>query len=201
MALFLVTAPTLEPLTLDQAKSQIRRTDLTDEDEFIDNILIPAARERAEQATRRQLLTATWDYKLDAFPCDSSEPIVLPLPPLISIPSISYVDPDGATQTWSASLYQVSAPTGPRAARGKVAPVYGESYPSTRAQMDAVTIRFVAGYGATRSTIPPRLKQAMLLDLGTLYEHREDMIVGQGYAISEFPVGAAAIYRSFASHG
>lgn len=201
MALFLVTAPTDEPLALSEAKKQIRREDVDDEDAFIQDLLIPAVRQRGEQATRRQFLNATWDYKLEGFPCDSQEPIVMPLPPLVSVTSISYVDPDGATQTWSSSLYQVSAPTGPLAQRGRITPVYGESYPSTRAQMDAVTIRFVAGYGATDENFPPRLKMAMLLDLGTMYENREDMVVGQGYVISEMPMGSAAIYRSFKSHG
>jgi uncharacterized phiE125 gp8 family phage protein len=197
MALFLVTAPADEPITLSEAKQQVRRTDVTADDSYLQTILIPAVRERAEIATRRQLLTATWDLKLDAFPCGADDAIVLPKAPLISVTSISYVDPDGATQTWSSSLYAVSAPTGPMAARGEIRPVYGESYPSVRFQTNAVTVRFVAGYGTSATSVPPRLKMGMLLDLGTLYEHREDLVVGQGYALAEFTSGAGAVYRSF----
>jgi uncharacterized phiE125 gp8 family phage protein len=199
MALFLVTPAASEAVTLPEAKKQVRRTDLTDDDDLLQNVLIPAVRERCELATRRQLLTATWDWKLDAFPCSSEEALEIPLPPLLSVTSISYVDPDGATQTWSSADYLVSKPVGPRAARGRVTPIYGGIYPSTRAQVDAVTVRFVAGYGTSTTSIPAQLRMAMLLDLGTLYENREDMIVGQGYVITPFPTGSKQIYQSYRS--
>ncbi len=199
MALFLVTAPTAEPITLAEAKQQTRRTDSTDEDELLQNVIVPAVRERCEMATRRQMLTATWDWKLDEFPCASEEPLMIPLAPLLGITSISYVDQDGATQVWNSALYQVSAPVGPRAARGRVTPVYGGTYPSARYQMDAVTVRFTAGYGTTPVTIPNQLRMAMLLDLGVLYENREDMIVGQGYTITPMQVGSKQIYQSYRS--
>lgn len=194
--------PIAEPLTLLEAKRQVRRTDVTDDDEFLDLTLIPAARERGEQATRRQFITATWDLKLDSkFPCGSDEPIVLPVPPLLTVVFVKYVDTNGTLQTWASSNYVVDAPVGPQAARGRIVPAYGVSWPMTRDQLNAVTIRFTCGYGTTDASIPPRLKMAMLLDIGTLYEHREDVVVGQGYAITPFPMGAAQVYRSFKSHG
>jgi uncharacterized phiE125 gp8 family phage protein len=208
VALSLVTAAASEPVTLDEAKRQIRRTDVSDDDAYLEDTLIPAVRERAERETFRQLITATWDLKLDRFPWpEDLSPweqwrypqgvIKVPLPPLQSVTSISYVDGNGATQVWASSEYIVDAPAGPKAARGRITPVYGVSWPTTREQINAVTVRFVCGYGTSHTAVPPRLKMAMLVDLGTLYEHREDVIVGQGFTIDEFPLGSLAIYRQY----
>ncbi len=68
MALTLFTPPTAEPVSLEEAKRHLR-VDGNDEDVDILG-LITAAREQAERHTRRQLLTATWDLKLDRFPAD-----------------------------------------------------------------------------------------------------------------------------------
>lgn len=209
MGLSLVTAPDGEPLTLAEAKRQTRRTEVEDDDAYLQDALIPAVRERAEQATRRQFLTATWDLQLDAFPCWT---IDVPLPPLQAVSSIHYVDTSGVTQTLAADQYVVDAPgvvtvnadptyrvIGGRGRRGRITPAYGLIWPCTRCQMNAVTIRFLAGYG-TASDVPPRLKMGMLLDLGTLFENREDQVVGQGFAVSPFPNGAEAVYRAFKSY-
>jgi uncharacterized phiE125 gp8 family phage protein len=211
VALTLVTGATDEPIRLDEAKLHVRRTDIEDDDEYFDTFLIPAVRARAEQQTGRQLLTATWDWVLDRFPCDATEALIVPKAPLQHVSSISYIDSDGATQTWSSSNYLVDAPgavtvatdvykvLGTTVTRGRITPAYGLTWPTTRSQMNAVTIRFLAGYG-TASDVPYQLKRAMLLDLGTLFENREDMVVGQGYVISPFPYGAESIYRAFKSY-
>jgi uncharacterized phiE125 gp8 family phage protein len=207
----LQTSPIAEPLTLAQAKQQVRREDVDTDDAYLEETLIPAARERGEFETARQFISTTWDLKLDRFPCpDDLSPweqrwypqgvLRVPKPPLQSVVSISYVDPDGATQTWASNQYVVDAPDGPTAARGRIVPVYGVSWPTTREQINAVTVRFVAGYGDSAAAVPPRLRMGMLEDLGTLYEHREDFVVGQGYAITPFPLGSSAIYRAFKSY-
>jgi uncharacterized phiE125 gp8 family phage protein len=192
------STPIAEPLTLDAAKQQVRRRDTTDDDVLLEDILIPAARERAEQATRRQFITATYDLTLDGrFPGE----IVLPLPPLQSVLSVTYVDDDGVTQTLATNQYTVDAPSGPRAQRGRIVPAYNVTWPGTRYQINAVTVRFVAGYGDDHTAVPPRLKMAMLQDVATLYENREDVVLGQGYSVIAFPSGSTATYANFRSHG
>jgi uncharacterized phiE125 gp8 family phage protein len=152
-----VLAPATEPVTLDEAKKHLR-VDVPDEDALIDD-LIRGAREYAETFTHRSFLTQTWDDKREAFPCDG-EAIWLPQPPLLSVTSVTYVDTAGVTQTWSPTLYTVDAPVGPKARAGCLVPNYGEIYPSTRDVVNAVTIRFVAGYGAASAV--PRLILACL---------------------------------------
>ena len=212
MALYVVEAPEAEPISLAAAKKQTRREDVTVDDELFDQILIPAVSQRCQDATGRQLIEATWDLKLDGFPACGW--IDVPRPPLIRVVSIAYVDTNGATQTWviseesggswiagaDAANVIVDAPTGPRCARGRIEPAYGMSFPPARCQLNAITVRFMAGYGTVAAAVPPRLKLAMLQDLGSMYENREDLIVGQGFVISEMPTGASAVYRKYRSH-
>ena len=159
MALSLVTPPTSEPITVDEAKLHLKITpDVTTDDSLIE-ALITAAREWVETFTHRAVPVQTWDLALDGFPCDGG-PIVLPKAPTISITSVTYVATDGTSTVWSSALYMTDLPVGPTARRGTVLPAYGECYPVTRAVPRAVTVRFVAGYLAT-TAIPDPVPVAM----------------------------------------
>jgi len=126
---------------------------------------IKAAREYGETFTHRAFITQTWDLKLDAFPCDVIE---IPQAPLLTAasspastdPVITYVDTAGATQTWSAALYTVDAPSGPKARLGRITPIYGGVFPATRDVVNAVTVRFYAGYGAA-GAVPSLVKTCL----------------------------------------
>lgn len=178
MPLKIITTPDSEPVTLSEAKMHLRET-LPDNDTLI-NSLITAARQWAENFTGRALLTQTWDYLLDAF---TDEAIVLPFPPLQSVTSIKYIDASGVEQTLATSEYVVDTASQP----GVVRLAYGKSWPSARAQANAVAIRFAAGYG-NASAVPGAIKSACLLMIGELYERREHGIAGT--VISVVPVSA-----------
>src|SRR4051812_24706781 len=112
-------APTAEPLLLAEAKQHLRIDGAYDD--ALVNRLIGAAREYAEQETRRQLMTSTYRLTLDYFPgrCAWSEglpretrekaweygryfhdrAILLPRPPLQSVTSVVYTDSNGVQQT------------------------------------------------------------------------------------------------------
>jgi uncharacterized phiE125 gp8 family phage protein len=169
MALTLVTAPAQEPISLVEAKAHLR-VDTADDDALIDG-LIRAAREHVETYTHRAPITQTWDLKRNEFPC--GDVIWIPKAPLVSVTSITYVDTAGDSQTWSSALYTVDAPSGPMARQGLVTPVYGESFPSTRRQVNAVTVRFVAGYGSTTAAsllaVPASIKAAMKILIAHWY--------------------------------
>jgi len=177
-----------EPLTLEDARAHIRAySDVTAEDSLIES-LITAARAYAENFTNRVLLTQTWDLVLDAFPAGILE---LPQAPLQSIDSVLYIDSDGAEQTLAASAYKVDAVTDP----GRVAPAYGALWPMTRAEPNAVTIRFVAGYGDAAAAVPMPIKQAMLLMVGHLYQNREAVQAeGDFYRL---PLGVEALLSPY----
>jgi uncharacterized phiE125 gp8 family phage protein len=170
-------------MTLADAKVHLKVEDATDDG--LIRALIGAAAEYAETFTRRRLLTQTWDLKLDDFPCAVIE---LPFPPVSSVTSVSYVDTAGDTQTWSSALYTATLPVGPQAAPATIEPIYGESFPSTRSQSSAVTVRFVCGYGAA-SDLPSSIVAAMKLLIGHWYVNREAAIVSMNTATSVIPMG------------
>lgn len=177
MPLSEVTAPTYEPLGLQEVKDHLRVTH-SDQDALISE-LIPAARRFAEGYTRRALITQTWDLLLDRFP----KLIELPRPPLQSVTSIAYVDATGTSQTLDAANYQIDAVSAP----ARVAPSYGNIWPQTYAEMNVVTVRYVAGYGDAGGDVPAGIRQAMLMLIGHLYENPEATI--SGTIIARVPMG------------
>lgn len=134
------------------------------------NLLIASARAAAEIEVRRFLVTQTIDAKLDGFPGDEEE---IRLPPLQSVSAITYVDGNGTTQTLASSLYNVDSSSKP----ARITPSYGNTWPVTREQVNAVTIRFVAGYGAA-AAVPQCIKQWMLLQLETAWNNRDRLAAG-----------------------
>ena len=183
LQLIQTVAPDEEPLTLKQAKKQLRvELDETEEDELI-RTLIKAARSAAETFLRRQLITATYELYLDAFP----KQIQLPHPPLQAVNSIKYIDADGAEQTLADSVYDVDIAS----MVGRAVLAYGESWPSTRAQIQAVTVNYDAGYGQ-RTAVPPDIIAGLKLHVGHLFEHREDVVLG--ISVAELPKGSESLY-------
>jgi len=169
--LSLVSPPAVEPISLESAKHYLRETDDAQND--VVRQAIRAARRRIETVTGRQLISAGYTLKFDNPP--SERYIELPRPPLISVSAGTYIDLAGATQTWSTSLYQVDAPTGPHADRGRLAPIYGSDWPPIRPEtFNSFVVAFTAGYGTTAEAIPEDLLQALLKVLAGYYVHRGD---------------------------
>ena len=171
MGLTLVTAPVVEPIGLQQAKDHLR-VEHADDDALID-LLIAAARRRAEDLTARQLITAIYDQTWhDGFPST----IRLLKSPVQSVASVKYIDGDGVEQTLNASLYTI-VNTDDRD-EACIVPAYNESWPATRNIPNAVTVRFTAGFGDGPADIPAPIHAAMLLMIGHLYERREETHIG-----------------------
>lgn len=116
----------------------------------------------------RALITQTWTMKLTGFPCEDK--IVLPAPPLQSVTSITYKDSNGDTQTFASSNYVVV--TGGALAKGYVRLASGATWPATYDHPEAVTIVFVAGYGAAATDVPASIRAAGLLLVEDAYRHR-----------------------------
>lgn len=167
----LITPAAVEPVTLTEAIDWMR-IDGTVEDALIDP-LIPAARRWAEGYARRALITQTWDMMLDRFP---ARDILVPLPPLQSVTSIDYIDTAGASQLLAASEYQTDIVSEP----GRIAPsVDAVTWPATQiGALNAVTIRFTAGYGIAAQSVPEPIRQGMLMLIAHMFERRESTIVG-----------------------
>lgn len=170
--------PSATPFDVEELKTFLRINGLTDayEDALLE-LLIKAAVGVCESYCRIALIQQTWQAKLDAF-CDE---IVLPRPPLIAVSSITYVDSAGATQTVDSSVYQLDSFNRP----GRVLLAYNQSWPSTRAQNQAVTITWTAGYGTDGTSVPENLKNGLKLLCGAFYAMRESLDLGKS---SEIPL-------------
>ena len=187
MALKLITGPVIEPVTITEAKLHLR-VDHSDEDTFITN-LIKVAREWVEDATWRALLTQTWEMRLDTWP---TLPLQMPKAPLQSIVSIKYMDEDGVESTVDSSVYDVDTYSEP----GRIFFKKNQVWPSVNLyERGAVRIQFKAGWLAAVN-VPYKLKAAMLLFIGHLYENREQIIIASGLTPVELPMGVYALVAS-----
>lgn len=195
MALVLVTPPPEEPVTLDEAKTDMRvDLDFTDLDALI-TAYIAAARQHAETICRRAFVTQSWRLTADRFPSPMSGRLTeywlgqnwglagmggvshfpmtdrtgygfqIPLSPLASVDSIQYIDPAGTLQTMSTSDYKVDTDSEPP----RVLPGYGKAWPSTRQEINAVKLTFTVGYG-NRSKVPDGIKAAIKMYCKAHYE-------------------------------
>lgn len=191
VSLELVTAPTEEPITLDEAKAHVFVIN-GDYDEYI-NSLITAARVVCETKTHQTLLATTWRQRLSCWP--SCGVIELYRPPLVSVTSVTYVDENGDTQTLSGASYAVDVNSKP----GRILRGYGVTWPSLRYEGVAapVTIQYVAGY-ANVAAVPAPFKQAMKLLIGHWFKQREEINIGN--IVNTVPMAADALLASV-SHG
>lgn len=198
MATRLITPPTADPLTLLEVKAHCR-VDI-DDDGLIAGYLL-AARVHIENETRRAFMTQTWELTIDdRWPAERvngswRHRVVLPRPPMLSVESITYVDQLGATQTLAVDQYLAAKSD---TDEWVIRPAYGVNWPGVREQMAAITITFVAGYGANPSDVPEPLRQAMLLLVGHMYENREAINVGN--IVTELPLAVQSLmfpYRVF----
>lgn len=166
-----ITEPTLEPVTLTEAKLHCR-VDHNTEDLLISS-LITAARQYCERVQGRAYITQTLEVTMDDYP--ASDIVKLPRPPLQSVTSIKYTDEDGTESTMSASSYIVDDDSLP----GRISLKSGYSWPSTVLQeIGGFKIRYVAGYGSAASSVPQYIKQAILLLVAHWYMNRETVMVG-----------------------
>lgn len=171
MAVTVSVAPTVEPVSVQDAKAQSNLTACND-DALLNRLLL-AARQWVEKTWNVSLCTQTLLYQLDSPPC-SGQVLLLPRSPVSSVSSIAYTDINGTTQTWSSSDYQVDTSSKP----ARLMPAYDESWPSVRPNtFNAFRVTYVAGYGAA-SAVPEAFKQAILMLAAHWYVNREASVTG-----------------------
>lgn len=169
----LITPAADLPVALDTAKRHLRIAG--DEDDSLVVEKLEEAVSIAETYLDRQLMPATYKWSIDSFYTEAVRftEIPLPLPPLVSVDKIEYVDQDGVLQAVPASTYDVDTACEP----GVIRLAYNQVWPVPRAQVNAVQITFIAGY-ADQEAIPKSIRSGILLMLGSLWENREDEITG-----------------------
>lgn len=150
----LKTGPAVEPVSLDDLKLWAR-IDTSAEDELL-AMLIIAARQAAEEHTRRAFLRQTWTLSVLGW----TGWLPIPRPPLIEVMEVRSVGPDGASTVWPAADYL---------ARG--AGDHGQIMAMTPA-IGPVEIDFEAGFGAAAVDVPAAIRTAVMGWASELYESR-----------------------------
>lgn len=194
------TAPTVAPVTLQEAKHQLS-VDHADSDVLLEQ-LIAAAWQYAEQVTRRQLITATWTQTFDQFPPDRDVPefagshiIELRKPPLQSVSSVKYYDTGGVQQTMSSGDYDVDTAAQP----GRLVLGYQKTWPTCRGHINDVEIIYVAGFGTAETDVPDSIRQGILMLVAHWHENREATISGTIIAI--VPLAVDSLFMSERVYG
>jgi uncharacterized phiE125 gp8 family phage protein len=148
--------PAVEPVTLAEASAYADyEGNETSKNELISSLIV-AARRKVERDAGLALITQTRQAKFDCFPCGYQR---FPVAPIQSV-AITYLDGDGASQTWGTSNYQLDDHNMPP----RVAPVNGVVWPTTKTgTFEAATFTLVCGYGADVADVPEEAKTAIKL--------------------------------------
>ena len=166
-------APTVEPLTLTEAKAQLRIEDSFTLDDTYINSLISMSRDRAEKYCNRFFT----EQQISILYVDAMPLIIdLQYPDLASVESLQYTDSDYVLQTVSAGDYVVDLDRQRITITGNVES--GIDY-----RVNATTAAPVEYEGA---------KAAMLMMLADMYDLRTESVVG--VSISDNPAVKAALY-------
>lgn len=169
-------APAAEPLTTADAKAHIR-VDHTDDDAMIGSIAA-AARAHVEARTATRLYTQTVSFKTD----DWADMANLPICPVQSISSISYVDIAGDVITLPTTVYETRLDL----LEPSIVLKYSQAWPTIR-MGSLITVTAVVGYGAAGAQ-PPEVIHAIKLLVGDMYAQRETFFNGPATAV---PMAAA----------
>lgn len=173
-----VTAPILEPISLAELKLHLRIEDSVLEDFVEDEMLkddVVTARLDVENDSRRQIMTATWDYFLQEFPSDDY--IKLPFGNLQSVTWVKYKDSDGdeTTMTETTDYLVETGGTG----IGRIVLPYGKTWPSfTAYPSNPISVRYVCGW-TTKALVPATIKSAIKVRCAKLYTNRGEDVRGQ----------------------
>lgn len=176
----LLSQPAYKPVTLTQTHQHLRlftEYNKHPDDDLI-QVYIDAATGAAEDYLQRYLAQRQLRLKRDEFPIANTKGeiiIDLPVYPVLSVDSISYVDPEGNTQTLTG--YEVDSESVPARIR-VIEP------PDVKDGLSNITIDVTVGYNSNTSPpsadlIPSVIKHAILMMVGQMYEHRENVVVGQ----------------------
>lgn len=174
----LVTAPSVKPISLAEAKAHLR----------VDHGLDDALIERAIDAATghldgyggilgRALLAQRWRQFFSFWPASRCLP--LRLAPVTAIVEIRARAADGSESVIDPASYRLLA----GASRPEVLISLAASLPALEHAPDAVAVTYDAGYGTTAEIVPAPIRQAMLLMVGDMYRFTDTVALGAAGAV------------------
>ncbi len=182
MRIVVYAQPSIEPVTVAQAKSHCR-IDISDDDTLMAT-LITSARQVVEGYIQDRLITQTLNVYYDI--CDepfgrafdfydttlsrnnysatAHRMLTLPVKHVISVTSLTSYADDAAATVLSTSAYFVSA--------NRMALNQNYNWPTLLRLVDCVKVILVAGYGPAATDVPGPIKGAILELIAHWYENR-----------------------------
>jgi uncharacterized phiE125 gp8 family phage protein len=184
MALLRTAEPTVEPVTLTEAKAFLRLSGSA-EDGLIEG-LIRAAREDVERATGLALIDQAWRLAIDCIP--RSDIVLLMRHPVREIIAVTAYGTEGEASLVGAGDYQADVVSRP-------ARLLFIRRPQPMRAMNGLDIDFRAGFGEAGTDVPDLLRRAILVLAAHWYEFRAS------YGPDEQPVSYPPAYeRMIASY-
>jgi len=176
MTLFRTVEPTAEPVTLTEAKAQLRIAH--DSEDALLAGLIRAARTEVEAQTGMALIEQAWRLSLDSWPYNGI--VRLRRHPVRQILSVTVYGAEGEAHLVDPDFYLADIVSRP-ARLHFTAPIAPER------RMNGIEIDFSAGFGEAGTDLPDLIKRAILMLVGHWYEFRA--VYGVGSQPVSIPVG------------
>lgn len=166
-----ISGPSVEPVTLAEAKSHLRiDPGFADDDDYVQS-LITAARFNVEAIIDMTLIRSQWQMKFDYFP---SWDIPLPRPPIAQGDVVvSYVPAQSPGSTVNLTGFRIDRDSTPAAIR----PEWNGTWPSARGAENDVTVTYWAGWDSPVK-VPKPARHACLLMIGHWFANREAVVAG-----------------------
>lgn len=165
MSLTVTSTRVTEPVTPEELETHARIP--AGEKEYL-AALVSAARLAAEHETGQVIPEQQFTWVTN----ELSDGLVLPVYPVVSVASISYVDADGATQVLSSDVYT----TVTEMMQTRLERKPNQDWPDLQSDgFNRVTIVINAGM----ASVPDNIKQAIMLISATAYENRQDEVIGE----------------------
>jgi hypothetical protein len=179
------TQPASLAVNLQDLKDNLRQTS-SDEDSLI-QFYAEAAIDLFEKYTERRLINRSVRHEQSDFPMESDDcGIELPVGPLSSVTNIQYYETNGILTTWNSGNYVLD--TTSHFPRIRLAPSI--NFPVVQDDRhNGVQINFVAGYGATYTSVPKGIQWAVILMASEMFTKR--------LPVEKIPDGLAAVVSPY----
>lgn len=156
-----LSAPSVEPVTLSEAKAHLRVE--SDHEDLLILDLIKVARQELERQTGLCLIDQSWRLFLDQWPSCGS--IDLPLRPVKEISEIRIFDHEGNPGVLAPSGYVLDA-------YGQMPKLHMQQMAIPSQKHNGIEIDIICGFGEIGSDVPDILRRAILVLAAHWFEFR-----------------------------
>jgi len=195
MKLTLRQAPAALPISQAEILAHLRITDSSPPDSADITRIAEGCVSEVQNWLRRALAPQAWSLWLDCF----ASCIRIPMPPLIAVESISYLDSDMEWQTLAPELYRV---VDGGEDRSEIVLAPDQSWPATANTPSCIEVRFLCGYGdgsPLEPCVPGDIKNGLLELAALRYAVRDGLTFSTDRMTDELPaVKALRRYKVYA---